>query len=61
MIKVSDDDKYPHSQFISSCLVWGRRRQHPVLITPEAGGMMLGKGGVQGIMQLLGLGQRKKS
>lgn len=61
MIKVSDVDKYPHSQFISSCLVWGRWRQHPGLITPEARGMMLGEGGVQRIMQLLGLGQHKSA
>ena len=45
MIKVSDVDKYLHSQFISSCLAWGCRRQHPRLITSEASGMMLGGGG----------------
>lgn len=45
MIKVSDVDKYSHSQFISSCLAWGCRRQHPRLITSEAWGMMLGGGG----------------
>lgn len=49
MIKVSDVDKYSHSQFISSCLAWGCRQQHPRLITSEARGMMLGRrrGGAQ--------------
>lgn len=58
MIKVSDVDKYSHSQFISSCLAWGCLRQHPRLITSEARGMMLGGGGGEGgMMQLLGLSQ----
>lgn len=57
MIKVSDVDKCLHSQFISSCLAGGCLRQRPRLITPEARGMMLGGGGVQKMMQLLGFGQ----
>lgn len=48
MIKVSDVDKYLQSQFISSCLAWGCRQQHPRLITSEAWGMMLGGGKVGG-------------
>lgn len=45
MIKVTDVDKYLHSQFISSCLARGCRQQNPRLITPEAWGMMLRGGG----------------
>lgn len=44
MISVSDVDKCSHSQFISSCLARGCPRQHPLLITSEAWGAMLGGG-----------------
>lgn len=57
MIKVSDVDKYSHSQFISGCLARGCRRQHPSLITPETWGMMLEGRGRGRTTRLLGLGQ----